>query len=104
MFQELASVKSSDVGVMNLYNNLDQPTKSVFLDVVAELGSSTGPEIVRECSKKLQEKARHIMTASNAKSSTHDSSKSVPEDANETRKLLNCLGIFSSLDQSENQV
>ena len=89
---------------MKLYNNLDQTSKSIFLDVVAELGNLTGPEIVRECSKRFQEKARHIMIVSNAKSSTPDLSKTVPDDTNETRKLLNCLGIFSSLDLSENQV
>jgi hypothetical protein len=87
---------------MQFYNILDQNSKSVLLDVIAELGPSVGPEILCECSKQFKEKSRKILVTTGGPKPSP--SQLVLEDATETRKLLTCLGILSAFETDQHQV
>ena len=87
---------------MQFYIRLGQNAKSVLLDVIAELGPSVGPEILRECSKHFKEKARKILVTTGGPKPSPN--QLVLEDANETRKLLTCLGILSAFETDQHQV
>ena len=95
------SLKSCDI-LAKCYSKLNQKSKSIFLDVVVEMGKSVGPQIILECSTNFKEKARRVLTTT--KGSIPDPSSLVLEDAVETRKLLNCLGILAAFETDEHNV
>ena len=83
--------------VMKFYDLLTNPIKSVFLDVVAESAEDVSSVIVGELVQRFKLKSGRILTTSNTKSSSDQSSKGLElDDSNETRKLLSCLAILSS--------